>query len=98
MSLFRLIFDGKDDTTHDPIAQSSFSYTFSNDDRKKVCIYVLFFFFENLLTLKFRLMSYVHGYYPLQMMKFCMKNLIFNLFYQNRKHLMINRLKRMEME
>ena len=37
-SLFsiRLIFDGKDDTNHDPIAQSSVSYSFSNDDRQKV--------------------------------------------------------------
>ena len=37
-SLFsiRLIFDGKDDTNHDPIAQSSMCYSFSNDDRQKV--------------------------------------------------------------
>jgi hypothetical protein len=32
----RLIFDGKDDVSHEPIAQSSFSYTFSNDDQHKV--------------------------------------------------------------
>jgi len=32
----RLIFDGKDDTSHEPIAQSSFSYSFSNDDCHKV--------------------------------------------------------------
>jgi len=31
-----LIFDGKDDTSHEPIAQSSFSYSFSNDDRHKI--------------------------------------------------------------
>jgi len=31
-----LIFDGKDDTSHEPIAQSSFSYTFSNDDQHKI--------------------------------------------------------------
>jgi hypothetical protein len=36
---FRLIFDGKDDTSHDPIAQSSFTYSFSNDDRHKVSIH-----------------------------------------------------------
>jgi hypothetical protein len=35
---FRLIFDGKDDTSHDPIAQSSFTYSFSNDDHQKVSI------------------------------------------------------------
>lgn len=28
-----LLFDGKDDRNHDPIAQSSLSYTFTNDDR-----------------------------------------------------------------
>ncbi|CAF2722065.1 unnamed protein product [Rotaria sp. Silwood2] len=31
-----LIFDGKDDTSHEPIAQSSFSYSFSNDDRHRI--------------------------------------------------------------
>ncbi|UJR25423.1 hypothetical protein I4U23_006770 [Adineta vaga] len=31
-----LIFDGLDDRNYKPIAQSSFSYTFSNDDRRKI--------------------------------------------------------------
>ncbi len=36
----RLIFDGKDDTSYEPFAQSSVSYTFSNDDQHKVNIYL----------------------------------------------------------
>jgi len=47
--------------------------------------------------LLFRLMNYVHGYYHLEMMKLYILNLIFNLFYPNQNHSMINQLKRMKM-
>jgi hypothetical protein len=45
-----------------------------------------------------RLMNYVHGYYHLEMMKLSVQNLIFNLFYRNLDHLMINLLKLMTMK
>jgi len=32
----RLLFGGKDDKTYDPIAKSSVSYTFTDDDRDYV--------------------------------------------------------------
>jgi hypothetical protein len=35
---FRLLFDGKDDKSYDPVAQSSLTYSFSNDDHQKVSI------------------------------------------------------------
>jgi len=50
------------------------------------------------MMLLYRLMNYVHGYYHLETMKLYIMNLIFNLFYQNQNHLMINQLKLMKMQ
>lgn len=93
---FRLLFDGKDDMSHDPIAQSSFTYSFSDDDRHKVSISSKERSIESKAWLS-RLMIYVLGWHHLEMIRLCKPNLIINWYYLKGNPCMINRHKRMKM-